>query len=227
LASLFAAAALFLGIHVLISGTPLRDVIIGRIGENPYKGVFSLTSLGAIVWMSMAYGAADYVELWDLGAGARHLSLVIMPLAFILVVGAFATPSPTVAGMEGALASSRAGHGIQAITRHPFLWGVVLWALAHLLANGDLASLVLFGTMLALALIGPPLIDAKRAESQGDAWQNYAAKTSNLPFSAIASGHAKLSLKEIGWLPIVVGLALYAVSLLTHAFVFGVSALPL
>jgi uncharacterized membrane protein len=149
-----------------------------------------------------------------------------MPFAFILAVGAFSTPSPTVAGMAGAAKSDRAGKGIQAITRHPFLWGVVLWALLHLAANGDLASLALFGTMAALALLGPPLIDAKRAASGGEAWRDYAARTSNLPFAALASGRAKLSLADIGWVPIAVGLGLYAVVLLGHAFVLGVSPLP-
>lgn len=227
MASLLAAAALFLGIHVLISGTALRGVIVARIGERPYQGLFALASLGALMWMASAYRGAEFVALWDAGAGAKHLSLVVMPFAFILAVGAFTTPSPTVMGMAGATKSDRAGRGIQAITRHPFLWGVVLWALVHLLANGDLAALVLFGTMLALALLGPPLIDAKRAADGGEAWRDYAARTSNLPFAAIAQGRAKLSLAEIGWLPIVLGLGLYAIVLLGHVFVFGVSPLPL
>ena len=227
MASLYAAAALFLGIHVLISGTALRGVIVARIGERPYQGLFALTSLGALVWMGWAYRGAEFVALWDLGAGAKHLSLVIMPFAFILAVGAFTAPSPTLVGMAGATKARRAGQGIQSITRHPFLWGVVLWALVHLAANGDLASLVLFGTMAVLALLGPPLIDAKRAGDGGEAWRDYAAKTSNLPFVAIASGRAKLSLADIGWLPIVLGLGLYAIVLLAHDFVFGVSPLSL
>ncbi len=227
MASLVVAAALFLGLHVLVSGTPLRAVIVGRIGEGPYKGLFALASLVALVWMALSYGGADYVELWDAGMGAKHLALAVMPFAFILAVGAFTTRNPTVTGMEGALRAGDAARGILKVTRHPFLWSVVLWALVHLLANGDLASLLLFGTMLVLALLGPPLIDAKRARSHGEDWGRYLAVTSNLPFAAIVGGRARLGLAEIGWWRIGLGLALYAAFLLAHVFIFGVTPLPI
>ena len=227
MASLVAAAALFLAIHVLVSGTALRGVIVARVGETPYKGLFSLASLGALVWMAMAYNRADGVELWDAGAGARHLALGVMPFACILAVGAFSTRNPTLTGMEGALRSGHAATGILKVTRHPFLWAVVLWALVHLLANGNLAALVLFGTLLILALVGPPLVDAKRARSHGEAWQSYLAQTSNLPFAALISGRARTSLGEVGWWRLAAGLVLYLVLLLAHGLVFGVSPLPM
>jgi len=226
-ASLVAAAALFLAIHILVSGTPLRGAIVARIGETPYKGLFSLASLGALVWLAMAYNRADYVELWDLGAGARHLALLVMPFACILAVAAFTAPNPTVAGMEGALRAPDAARGILKVTRHPFLWTVVLWALVHLLANGDQASTVLFGALLILALVGPPLVDAKRARSQGEDWRRYRAATSNLPLAALLTGRARTSLGEIGWWRIAAGLGLYIALLLVHRLVFGVSPLPL
>jgi uncharacterized membrane protein len=226
-ATLVAPAALFLAIHVLVSGTRLRGAIVARIGETPYKGLFSLASLGALVWLAMAYNRADYVELWDLGAGVRHLALVVMPFACILAVGAFTAPNPTVTGMEGALRAPDAAKGILKVTRHPFLWAVVLWALAHLLANGDLASAVLFGTLLILALVGPPLVDAKRAKSHGEDWQRYLAVTSNLPLAALLSGRARTSVAEIGRWRLAAGLGLYVVLLLVHHLLFGVSPLPL
>ncbi len=227
MASLIAAGALFLAIHVLVSGTPLRGAIVARIGEMPYKGLFSLASLGALAWLAMAYNRAEYVELWDLGAGARHLALAVMPFACILAVGAFSVPNPTVMGMEGALRAPDAAKGILKVTRHPFLWAVVLWALAHLLANGDLASAVLFGTLLILALVGPPLVDAKRAKSHGEDWRRYLAVTSNLPLAALLSGRARTSLAEIGWWRLAAGLGLYVVLVLLHNLVIGVSPLPL
>ena len=226
MASLIAAAALFLGLHVLVSGTPVRGAIVGRIGERPYMGLFSLASLGAIVWLAVAYRGADYIELWDAGAGAGHLALAVMPFAFILLVGAVTTKNPTVVGQEKALESEQAAAGILKVTRHPFLWAVVLWALVHLLANGHLAALVLFGTMLILALAGPPLIDAKRAKVYGAAWESYTAVTSNLPFAAILTGRTRISFAEIGWRRIAGGLALYVAALLAHVHVFGVTPLP-
>jgi len=73
------------------------------------------------------------------------------------------------------------------VTRHPFLWGVAIWAVGHLLVNGDRASIVLFGGMLILAVSGTSSIDAKRRRKLGDKWDAYAAQTSNVPFAAIAT----------------------------------------
>ena len=74
------------------------------------------------------------------------------------------------------------------ITRHPFLWGVALWAAGHLMVNGDLASLILFGSLLVLAVFGTGSIDAKRRRALGEKWDAFAAKTSAVPFAAIAAG---------------------------------------
>jgi uncharacterized membrane protein len=221
------ACALFLGIHVFISGTPLRGVIVGAIGEKPYAGLFSLASLGAIVWMSFAYADAPYQEVWFSGPGLRHGALILVLIGILLVVLGMSTPNPTSAGQEGALQKAHASQGIIKVTRHPFLWGVVFWAVGHLMANGDVASIVLFGSLLILALVGPFLIDAKRARKDGEAWTRFAAETSWLPFAAIAGGRTKLALGEIGWWRIALAIVIYLVIVLwAHEWVFGVSPMP-
>ena len=93
--------------------------------------------------------------------------------------------------------------GIVRITRHPFLWGVALWALVHVVMNGTLAALVFFGSLLLLAVGGTASIDAKRRRRLGNAWQGFSAVTSNVPFAAVAAGRNQLgpALREIGvWL---------------------------
>ena len=95
------------------------------------------------------------------------------------------------------------------MTRHPFLWSVGLWASAHIVANGDLAGLVLFATFGALALLGTLLIDRKFALRRGADWQRFAAATSNLPFAAILAGRQRLVLAEIGWWRIALALVIY------------------
>jgi len=112
------------------------------------------------------------------------------------------------------------------ITRHPFLWGVAIWAIGHLIVNGDPASMVLFGTMLVLALFGTASIDAKRRRALGPKWDAFAAQTSNAPFGAIASGRQKLSLGEVGWWRILLAIAVWALLAWAHPFLFGVGALP-
>ena len=104
--------------------------------------------------------------------------------------------------------------------------GVAIWAFAHLVVNGDLASLILFASLLVLALAGPLSIDAKRSKRFGEKWDRFAAVTSNVPFAAIAQGRNSLELSELGWWRIAVALVLFGAVLMFHASVFGVSALP-
>ncbi|HZR80976.1 MAG TPA: NnrU family protein [Candidatus Binatia bacterium] len=229
MASLVLAAAFFAGIHVFVSGTALRGAIVSRIGENAFRGLFSIASLAAIWWMARAYAAAPTVALWTPPPGAsRALALVLVALAFALVVIGLATPSPTVVGGEAQLAktSDEPARGILRITRHPFLTGVALWAIAHLVANGDAASVVLFGTFLGVAALGPFLIDRKRRAALGAAWDPFARATSVVPFAAIAAGRNRLALREIGAGRLAAAAAAYAILLASHRALFGVSPLP-
>ena len=226
--SLIVAAACFLGIHIFVSGTRLRDVIVGRIGERSYLAIFSLGSLGIIIWMSGAYGAAPYLKLWSAGAASRHIAFALMLPAVFLVVTGLATRNPTATGGAPLLERERAAVGIMTVTRHPFMWGIVIWSLAHLLANGDIASLIFFGSFGAVALIGPHLIDAKLAKRKGEAWAKYAAETSWLPFQAIVQRRNTLRLREIGWWRLALALVVYAVLLvLVHDWLIGMPLIDL
>ena len=89
--------------------------------------------------------------------------------------------------------------GMLRITRHPFLWGAAIWARGHIIVNGDIASLILFGSLLILALIGSVLIDAKRLRKMGESYRAFMAQTSNVAFAAILAGRRTLTLSEIGW----------------------------
>ncbi|HEY2482005.1 MAG TPA: NnrU family protein, partial [Caulobacteraceae bacterium] len=109
---------------------------------------------------------------------------------------------------------------------HPFLWGVAIWAGGHLLVNGSVAALVLFGSLLLLALFGTTSIDAKRKRALGEAWDAFAARTSNVPFAAILARRQRLDLAEIGWWRIVLAVAIWAGVLAIHRWAFGVSPLP-
>lgn len=227
---LYAAAALFLGIHLFISGTRLRDGITGVIGEGPYMGLFSLASLGAIVWLSIGYNAAQRSganpQLYDLGAGIRHLGIPVIALAFFLAVQGLLSPNPTSVRQEGAAAKEGTIKGVLRITRHPFLWGVALWSAFHLAANGDRASVVLFGTFFVLSILGTFAIDAKRKRKMGTAWNDFAGKTSNVPFAAWISGRNALRIGEsFGWRFWVAAIVFVAV-LFSHARIFGVSPFP-
>jgi uncharacterized membrane protein len=213
--------AFFVGIHLFVSGTTLRDRLTDVMGERGYLVLFSLASLFGIVWMTSAYADSPHIELWGEPPGIGALATwITMPLAFLFAVIGITTPSPTSMGQE-ALLDGDAAKGILRITRHPFLWGVVIWAATHLLANGDAASLAMFSGMLVLALAGPHAIDGKRARKLGDKWEGFAAVTSNVPFLAIAQGRNHLALGEIAIWRWIAAVGLFVVVWYNHDAIFG------
>ncbi|MDB5427742.1 MAG: hypothetical protein JWR43_1717, partial [Phenylobacterium sp.] len=127
---------------------------------------------------------------------------------------------------EGALEKPDVVRGMLRITRHPFLWGVAIWAAGHVLVKGDAASIVLFGSMLLLALVGTASIDAKRRRALGAKWEAFAAQTSSVPFAAIVQGRQRLDIGEIGWWRIALAVAVWALLAWAHPYLFGVRALP-
>jgi uncharacterized membrane protein len=224
--SVVAAAALFVGIHVVISGTRLRQVIVRRIGENVFRGLFSVLSIAALTWLCLAYAAAPVVALWEPPGTVRTAAPVLVLLAVLLAVLGLTTPNPTATGGEGLLEGPEPARGVLRITRHPFLCGVAIWAATHLAVTGDAAGAVLFGALLLLAILGPRSIDRKRAARFGPAWERFAAVTSTVPFAAIAGGRGRLVPGEFGWWRLALGLAVYGLVLVSHRPLFGVSPLP-
>jgi uncharacterized membrane protein len=226
---LVAAAAVFLLIHLLISGTQLRDAITRAIGQGLYMGLFSLASVGVLTWMGFAYAAArrgpdpDY---WAATPTTEWIQLAVTFVAFLLAVPGLLTPNPTSVRQEATLERPDAVKGMLRITRHPFLCGVALWAAGHLLVNGDFASLILFGSLLLLAVFGPLSIDAKRRRALGATWDAFAAQTSAVPFAAILQRRQTLKLGEIGWWRIAIAIAVWAALIWAHPLLFGVSPLP-
>jgi uncharacterized membrane protein len=230
MSNLIAAALVFIAIHVFISGTRLRDAITGAIGEGPYMGLFSLASLVAIVWLAFAYNAAsasaDNRVLYDLGIGVRHLAIPVVAIAFVLGMQGLLAPNPASVRQERAAASESTVKGVLRITRHPFLWGVIIWAAFHLAANGDRASVIFFGTFLAVAFVGTFLIDAKRKRKLGAVWDKYAYRTSNIPFAAALTGRNTLNIGESFGERFWIALATFVIVLFVHAWLFGASPFP-
>jgi uncharacterized membrane protein len=227
---LIAAALAFLGIHFFVSGTHLRDSITGAIGEGPYMGLFALASLATLVWLAMSYNAAevsaDNRTLYDFGVGVKHAAIPIVGLAFLLGVQGLFAKNPTRVRMEAAASDEGTIRGVLRITRHPFLWGVVIWSAFHLTANGDIASVIFFGTFFVLALFGTASIDAKRKRKLGPAWDAFAAKTSNIPFAAIIGGRNRFAAGEtFGW-RFWAAAAIFVAILFAHAWLFSASPFP-
>ncbi|QFU16630.1 NnrU family protein [Microvirga thermotolerans] len=137
----------FLGTHSFSMARKSRAELVGRFGEGPYKGIYSLLSLAGIVLIAIGFGryrAQGYIPVWDPPVWTRHLALLLVWFAFV------------------ALAAAYLPGRIRRTLRHPMLAGVKAWALAHLLANGDLGSILLFGSFLIWAVLAR--IGAKRRD---------------------------------------------------------------
>ena len=219
------AALVFVGLHVLAS-TPLRAAAVKALGERVYLAVFSVLAILSLVWLVRAYGRAPHVELWAPPLWAYYLPWVVMPVAFVLVVLGYLTPNPTMVMSEKRLEASDPAPGVLKITRHPLMWGVALWALSHIPANGDAASLVLFGAFAALSLGGMRLLDRRKEEKLGARWGPFALTTSAIPFVAALQGRTRIVWGEIGWGKVALGLALYAVFAALHEPIIGVAPFP-
>ena len=222
---LILAALLFIALHVGVSGTSARGRAIEKLGENVYRAVFSLLSLLGIVWLAHAYRVAGYFETWGQLAWFKPIAAFLMLVAFLLVVFGMATSNPMAVGGEKLLMADEPARGIHRVTRHPFLWGVAVWAFVHLIVNGDVASLVLFGSLLILVFVGMISIDVKRKKACGQHWESYAAATSIIPFQAIKEGRNTLVIAEFKVWQLVVALLLYLAVMHFHQAWFGASPL--
>ncbi|MGO4715486.1 NnrU family protein [Bradyrhizobium sp. 2TAF24] len=137
LALLVVGLVLFLGVHVLTTRRDTRAAIIASTSEGLYKIAYSLASLvgiALIAWGFSVYRATGWVDVWHPPTAMKHITIALMLPAAILVVASY---------LRGR---------IYVTLKHPMLAGVKLWAFGHLLANGDLGSIILFGSFLAWAV---------------------------------------------------------------------------
>jgi uncharacterized membrane protein len=215
------AGVLFIGAHLGVSSTPLRASLVRTIGDRAYLGLYSLLAAATLGFLIFAYSRASHADfLWLPTPALRAVPFVLMPIAFTFLLGGFMTRNPTAVGQEATVKQVGQGAGLLRITRHPFQWSVVLWAIGHIVANGDVASLLFFGSLGTLSLWGSFLIDAKKARTMGADWTAFAAATSNVPFLAIAQSRNALVPGELA-LPLLVGFVAYGLVMWGHRFVSG------
>ena len=150
LAILILGLVVFLGSHVFVTFRDERERLIARLGRNGYRGLFSLVALIGLVLIIKGYGdyrAHEWVQVWTPPAFMKHITIALMLLAVIFITTTYV---PT---------------HIRAWVKHPMVTSIKTWALAHLLSNGDLGSIILFGAFLAWG--GYARVAAKRRGDRG------------------------------------------------------------
>jgi uncharacterized membrane protein len=218
---LLLAALVWIGVHVGIAGTHVRDVVVARIGEMPFRGLFSVLSIASIVFLVHAWSASPTEPLWFTPGWLRWILVLAMLPVFLLFVASVSQPNPTMIGPPGATA--RPPRGMTRITRHPMLWSFAIWGAVHVIGNGDTASIVFFGAFLVTALAGMPSIDAKLARRDPATWQALSAATSIVPFGAIVAGRNLFLPREFGWRTPAIAVVAWVALLVLHPVLFGVA----
>ncbi len=191
---LIAGIVLFLGAHLFTTLRGARAVAIDRLGPGGFKGVYSLVALvgfGLICWGFHLYRAEGWVQLWAPPAWGRPAAIVLMWFAFVALAASGGPPDKR--------RPSRIGGWL----RHPMLVGVKIWALAHLLANGDLGGLILFASFLAWAVY-----DRISVKRRGDAGIPRETGFTRADAIAVAAGSVA-----------------YTAMLFLHPYLIGVSVL--
>lgn len=212
-----AALGVFLISHMVPVRPPVRPWLVRHLGLRAYLTGYSLVSLALLVWLFAAVARAPFVAVLP---PLIWVPLVVMPLVCALIVAGLSAANPLSFGGMGRGPYDPERPGMLAVTRHPLLLAVTLWALAHLLANGDLAHVILFGLFAAFAWLGMAGIDARRRRTMGvDEWQRLAGNTSRLSLRALR--HVRPRVWQVA-----ATAALYGALLVLHGPVIGVSPLP-
>jgi uncharacterized membrane protein len=171
---------IFFSIH-LVPIFSLKNILINRLGENKYKGLFSLIALVGLLIIIYGFGHAGFHPVWDPLSYSREIALALMPISMVL------------------LAAANVQTNIKRFIKHPMLIGVLIWSFVHLIANGDLRSIILFASFGVYALID--IIFSKKVLTPNNT-VNY-----NLTKDIIV---------------VIIGLLVYAIIVYFHQYISGV-----
>ncbi len=172
---------IFFSIH-LVPILPIKNILINRLGENKYKGLFSIIALVGLLIIIYGFSRADFYPIWDPLPYSKEIALALMPISMIL------------------LAAANIQTNIKKFIKHPMLIAILIWSFVHLIANGDLRSIILFGSFGLYALI--------------DIFFSKKVLTTNIEVKYTLS-------KDI--MVIIIGLVAYLIIVYYHQFIAGVT----
>jgi uncharacterized membrane protein len=222
MAEFLAAVVLFLIAHAVPPAPPVRTRLIAWFGRRLYLIAYSLLSVALIGWIIAATRRAPHWPLWDFAPWQVLVPVLIMPfVAWLLLVGLI-EPNPLSISLRAAGPQTKPELGA-CVTRHPILWGFLLWAVSHIPPNGDVVALILFGGTAVLAMNGLAVLDRRARLRLGkERWQQLTAATSLVPFQAMLAGQARM---RVSWrlpLSLAVALAVYGWFVLQgHVWLIG------
>ncbi len=215
-----ALGAFFLS-HALAVRPPIKGRIVGRIGARGFALAYSVLSVAVLAWLVVAAARAPFVELWPRQPWQGWVPIAAMlPVSLVLAL-TLGRPNPLSFGGANNAAFDTARPGLIAWMRHPVLVALLLWSLAHMVPNGDLAHVVLFGLFAAFSALGMRLIDARKQREMGQqAWQALVAGAREAGPLATDTRTAEL------WLRLAAAVVGYLGFFMLHGTLFGVAPVP-
>jgi uncharacterized membrane protein len=221
-------STLFVVSHLLISSQSIRPGLVNRMGELPFRGLYSLVAFGTLIPLVMTFMRHKHAGamLWYLRdfRAARSLTWLLMFAALIMLAASLISPSP------GAIGSRPGGgtdgvNGILKLTRHPGHVAFSLFGFAHLLMNGWVGDVIFFGTFPVLGILGGLHQDRRKLHELGENYRRFVEQTSLFPGAALASGRQHWSLADMPWAAIGIGSAIAMILVVFHPYLFGGSPL--
>jgi uncharacterized membrane protein len=217
--------SLFVGMHFLLSSGPVRASLVGLIGVQPFRGIYSLVALGTFIPMVLAFAHNKHAgaTLWNLRGepAARGLTWLLMLAAVILLAAGLINPNPAAMGAP----SRNRPTGILKITRHPSFVAFVCFGLGHMLMNGWAGDIIFFGGFVMLGIVGGIHQDRRKLREIGTPYREFLTATSFVPGGALIGRRVEWSRGDMPWTAVGVGIVAAIVLVTLHPVMFGGSPL--
>jgi len=214
---------LFGGTHILGSSVLVRTYLIGKLGKQPFKGLYYLVLLATFIPLCYVYFTNKHVgaALFDNLPGAFWMTQALMLLAFVVLVQGYTTPNPlsTQAEMSGAYGAGPLG--IQRVTRHTQNLAFFLFGLAHCISLPFVGDWIFFGGFVVFTVASSVHQDWRVRATGPEEAKSFLDETSAIPFAAIVSGRQKLVPSELSLIGLVISLGLFFGLRYFHGALFG------
>ncbi len=205
LASLVAANVAFVGGHFVMSH-PLRPPLVRTLGERGFMGLHALVSLATFAWIVLAFlqiGPSGET-LWDGQTQTAWVSASLLTIMALVLIFGSLKGNPALPRLSAETAARAEANGVLAVTRHPMMWGIAVWAIAHIIVSPSPRTLVTASAMAVLGLLGSHLQERRKRALLGEAWKGWEARTTFWPNWAalLWAGRGVWLAAVIGWLAI-------------------------
>ena len=215
---------LYLFIFFLTHSIPVRPAnrikLVAMIGQRGFSAAYSAMSLAALAWVIGAAGRAPYVPIWYWAPWQNAVTILVMFCVCILIALAIARPNPFSFGGARNSEFDPRNPGLIRLSRHPLLFALALWAFGHVVPNGDLAHVILFGVFGSFAVLGQTLIDRRKQRQMGRDWAILMTQTKAAPLRLNPQNWPVLTVRTV------CGVLVFAALLWSHPTLIGVSPLP-